>query len=137
LDEIGDLSLATQAKLLRVLQEKCIQRLGGRETIPVNVRVIAATHRDLETAIKDRLFREDLFYRLSVVVITPPPLRQRSEDVPLLVKYFIQWYSAELELPSSSIQKGALELLQSQIGRASCRERGEKLEVAGCVDADE
>ncbi|TMQ01530.1 MAG: sigma-54-dependent Fis family transcriptional regulator [Verrucomicrobia bacterium] len=122
LDEIGDLSLATQAKLLRVLQEKCIQRLGGRETIPVNVRVIAATHRDLETAIKDRLFREDLFYRLSVVVITPPPLRQRSEDVPLLVKYFIQWYSAELELPTSSIQKGALELLQSRPWPGNVRE---------------
>src|SRR5207244_9720266 len=113
----------------RVLQEKCIQRLGGKETIPVNVRVIAATHRDLEAAIKERLFREDLFYRLSVVIIAVPPLRQRPEDIPRLVKYFMQRYSSELDIPQSSIKADALGLLQSQpwpgneIGRASCRER--------------
>ena len=72
----------TQVKLMRVLQEKTLQRLGGKETIPVDVRVVAATHRDLETAIKEKQFREDLYYRLSVVVITLPPLRQRKEDIP-------------------------------------------------------
>src|SRR5438876_3826315 len=77
LDEIGDMTLGTQVKLMRVLQEKCLQRLGGKETISVDVRVVAATHRDLETAIRQKQFREDLYYRLSVVVITLPPLRSR------------------------------------------------------------
>src|SRR5438093_666832 len=122
LDEIGDLSLSTQAKLLRVLQEKCIQRLGGKETISVNVRVIAATHRDLETAIKEKLFREDLFYRLSVVIIAVPSLRLRPEDIPILVKYFIQRYSVELGIPQSSIQAEAVQLLQSQPWPGNVRE---------------
>src|ERR1700719_2262799 len=78
LDEIGDMTPGTQVKLLRVLQERCLQRLGGKETIPVDVRVIAATHRDLETAIKENQFREDLYYRLSVVVLGLPPLRERK-----------------------------------------------------------
>ena len=122
LDEIGDLSLATQAKLLRVLQEKCIQRLGGRETIPVDVRVIAATHRDLESAIKEKLFREDLFYRLSVVIIAVPPLRQRPEDISLLAGYFMQRYGSELGLPPSVMQPAALELLQNQPWPGNVRE---------------
>src|SRR5207247_4647240 len=122
LDEIGDLSLSTQAKLLRVLQEKCIQRLGGKETISVNVRVIAATHRDLETAIKEKLFREDLFYRLSVVIIAVPSLRLRPEDIPILVKYFIQRYSVELGIPQASIQAEAVQLLQSQTWPGNVRE---------------
>ena len=82
LDEIGDMTLGTQVKLVRVLQEKCLQRLGGKETIPVDARVIAATHRDLETAIRQKQFREDLYYRLNVVVITLPPLRQRPRRHP-------------------------------------------------------
>ena len=90
LDEIGDLSLSTQVKLLRVLQEKYIQRVGGNEKIPVDVRVLTATHRDLESAIQDKQFREDLFYRLSGVTITLPSLSQRTEDIPDLVKYFLQ-----------------------------------------------
>ncbi|PYI74593.1 MAG: hypothetical protein DMF01_09935, partial [Verrucomicrobia bacterium] len=77
--------MSTQVKLLRVLQEKYIQRVGGNEKIPVDVRVLAATHRDLESAMKENQFREDLFYRLSGVTITLPPLSQRPEDVPDLV----------------------------------------------------
>src|SRR5262245_59325124 len=77
LDEIGDMSPGTQVKLLRVLQERTLQRLGGKEVIAVNVRVIAATHRNLESALQSREFREDLYYRLSVVVISLPPLRER------------------------------------------------------------
>src|SRR5204863_3213079 len=96
LDEIGDMTPGTQINLLRVLQEKCLQRLGGKETIPVDVRVIAATHRDLESALRQNQFREDLYYRLSVVVITLPPLRERKEDIPELVKYFLGKYAAEL-----------------------------------------
>src|SRR5207302_7976787 len=83
LDEIGDLSLSTQVKLLRVLQEKYIQRVGGNEKLSVDVRVLAATHRDLESAMKENQFREDLFYRLSGVTITLPPLSQRPADVPV------------------------------------------------------
>src|SRR6267142_1294994 len=103
LDEIGDMSLSTQVKLMRVLQERCVQRLGGKETLPVDVRVIAATHRDLEAGIKTKQFREDLYYRLSVVVITLPPLRERKEDIPDLVRYFLQKHGAEMGNENPSI----------------------------------
>src|SRR5437762_11691044 len=107
LDEIGDLSLSTQVKLLRVLQEKYIQRVGGNEKIPVDVRVLAATHRDLESAMKENQFREDLFYRLSGVTIALPPLSQRPEDIPDLVKYFMQRSSSEVgvDAPSRSEER--------------------------------
>src|SRR5260221_1635984 len=101
LDESGDMSPRTQAKLLRVLQDRSIQRLGGKETIPVDVRVIAATHRNLELAIQEKQFREDLYYRLNHFVITLPPLRDRPEDIPELVKYFFQRYTAELGFPTT------------------------------------
>ena len=114
LDEIGDLGLNTQGKLLRVLQEKCISRLGDKEVIPVNVRVIAATHRDLESALREKLFREDLYYRLSVVVIALPPLRQRAEDIPNLVRYFLQRFGGELGVASPAIQPEAIGFLQEQ-----------------------
>src|SRR5206468_3161519 len=96
LDEIGDMTFGTQVKLVRVLQEKCVQRLGGKETIKVDVRVVAATHRDLEAAIRQKQFREDLYYRLSVVSITLPPLRNRKEDIPALIHYFLQKHGPEL-----------------------------------------
>ena len=114
LDEIGDLSAFTQAKLLRVLQEKCIQRVGGKETISVDARIIAATHRDLEHAIGEKQFREDLFYRLSSFVIHLPPLRDRLEDVPDLVKYFLRRFARELELNSAAIHPEATTWLQQQ-----------------------
>jgi DNA-binding NtrC family response regulator len=90
LDEIGDMTMSTQAKLLRALEAKTINRLGGKEPIPINIRVIAATHKNLEQAILDKQFREDLFYRLNVAVIQLPPLRERKEDAPDLVRYFLQ-----------------------------------------------
>ncbi len=90
LDEIGDISAATQVKLLRVLQERRFERLGGTRTIEVDVRVVAATNRDLQQLIADGIFREDLFYRLNVVPITLPPLRQRASDIPLLVAHFME-----------------------------------------------
>jgi len=113
---------STQVKLLRVLQEKCVQRLGGRETIPVDVRVLAATHHDLEAAIGDKLFREDLYYRLNVVMITLPPLRQRKEDIPELVRYFLTKYGPELGHPSPSIHADAMEFLQSHSWHGNVRE---------------
>ncbi|MGA2658237.1 MAG: sigma-54 dependent transcriptional regulator [Verrucomicrobiota bacterium] len=122
LDEIGDLNANTQGKLLRVLQERRIQRLGSETSLAVDVRVLAATHRDLETAIKEKEFREDLFYRLSVVTLTMPPLSQRTEDVPQLAKYFIQRYGKELGLESPSVQPEALGFLQSQPWPGNVRE---------------
>ncbi|HEV2331303.1 MAG TPA: sigma-54 dependent transcriptional regulator [Verrucomicrobiae bacterium] len=122
LDEIGDLSLSTQVKLLRVLQEKYIQRVGGNEKIPVDVRVLTATHRDLESAIREKLFREDLFYRLSGVTITLPSLNQRAEDIPDLVKYFLRRSATELENDSPSIQPEAVVFLQNQPWPGNVRE---------------
>ena len=122
LDEIGDLSLSTQVKLLRVLQEKYIQRVGGNDKIPVDVRVLTATHRDLESAIRERQFREDLFYRLSGVTITLPPLSQRPDDIPDLVKYFLQRSAAELGNDSPSIQPDAISFLQTQTWPGNVRE---------------
>jgi nitrogen regulation protein NR(I) len=122
LDEIGDLSLSTQVKLLRVLQEKYIQRVGGNEKIQVDVRVLAATHRDLETALKENKFREDLFYRLSGVTIVLPPLSQRAEDIPDLVKYFMQRSAGEVGVDAPSIQPEAIAFLQSQAWPGNVRE---------------
>ncbi|MGH7309108.1 MAG: sigma-54-dependent transcriptional regulator [Candidatus Rokuibacteriota bacterium] len=96
LDEIGDMPLELQSKLLRGLQEKVIERVGGREPIPVDVRVLAATHRDLESLMQEGRFREDLYYRLNVVTINLPPLRERRRDIPLLVEHFLAKYAAEL-----------------------------------------
>ena len=122
LDEIGDLNANTQSKLLRVLQERCIQRLGGDATIPVDVRVLAATHRDLETAIEEREFREDLYYRLSVVTIHLPDLSERAEDVPDLVRFFIGRYAREAGIETPSIQPEAVALLQTQTWPGNVRE---------------
>jgi nitrogen regulation protein NR(I) len=122
LDEIGDMSMDTQVKLLRVLQEKCFQRVGGKETIHVDTRVIAATHRDLERAIAERAFREDLFYRLNVVTVAVPPLRQRAEDVPELVRYFLGRHGADLGVERPAIQSEALDLLGRQPWPGNVRE---------------
>src|SRR5437870_2553258 len=107
---------------MRVLQEKCLQRLGGKETIAVDVRVIAATHRDLESAIQEKQFREDLYYRLSVMVITLPPLRERKEDIPELVAYFLKKYAPEMGGATASIQSDALDLLRAQTWPGNVRE---------------
>jgi two-component system nitrogen regulation response regulator NtrX len=95
LDEIGDMSFKTQAKVLRALEEQSFERIGGKDTVKVDVRVIAASNRNLEALIRDGRFREDLFYRLNVIPIEVPPLRARAEDIPLLVEHFIRTFSAE------------------------------------------
>jgi DNA-binding NtrC family response regulator len=114
LDEIGELAFETQAKILRVLQERSIQRLGGNAVIPVDVRVLAATNRDLELAIQEREFREDLYFRLNVVTICVPPLRDRAEDIPELVRYFMTRYAGEFGIEASSIEPEAVSFLQQQ-----------------------
>jgi nitrogen regulation protein NR(I) len=122
LDEIGDMALGTQVKLMRVLQERSLQRLGGTETIEVDVRILAATHRDLEKAISEKLFREDLYYRLSVVVIRLPSLRQRREDIPALIHFFLKKHGPELGNPNPSIHPSAMEMLQSYHWPGNVRE---------------
>jgi DNA-binding NtrC family response regulator len=123
LDEIGDMSPSTQGKLLRVLQNRMIQRLGGKDIISVDVRVIAATHRNLEMAIQEKQFREDLYYRLNHFVITLPPLRDRPEDIPELVRYFVQRYTKELGMVSTGMPAAdALEYLRLQPWAGNVRE---------------
>jgi len=113
LDEIGDISLDLQPKLLRALQEHEFERLGSTRTIRVNVRLIAATHRDLQTMIRNNQFREDLFYRLNVCPIEIPPLRERREDIPLLVHYFVLRHSRQMQKRVKSVPKQAMEALVS------------------------
>jgi len=113
LDEIGDMSISTQSKLLRVLQEQKFERLGGTETLAVDVRIISATHRDLEEEIEEGRFREDLYYRIKVVNIKIPPLRHRKEDIPLLVNRFIQYFSEKHQKRIVSISNEAMKLLIS------------------------
>jgi nitrogen regulation protein NR(I) len=122
LDEIGELTPNTQSKLLRVLQEKSIQRLGGKEHIPLDIRVVAATNRYLEQAIEDKKFREDLYYRLSVVVIHVPSLRDRREDIPLLIQYFLRRYSGELAVSNPAMSAEASSFLGEQLWPGNVRE---------------
>ena len=111
LDEIGDISLDLQPKLLRALQEREFERLGSTKTIRVDVRLIAATHRDLQAMIRNNQFREDLFYRLNVCPIEIPPLRERREDIPLLVHYFVLRHSRQMQKRIKSVPKQAMEAL--------------------------
>lgn len=114
LDEIGDLAHPLQVKLLRVLQEKTIRRVGGQQDIPVDVRIIAATHRHLESMVSRGEFREDLFYRINVVSLAIPPLRERPEDIPPLIDYFLNRYGQEFSFENPSISPKAVEFLQRQ-----------------------
>ncbi|GAQ94359.1 DNA-binding transcriptional response regulator, NtrC family [Thermodesulfovibrio aggregans] len=111
LDEIAELPLATQSKLLRVLQEKEIRRIGGKDTIKVDVRIIAATNKNLSVEVEKNRFREDLFYRLKVITVEIPPLRERKEDIPELVNFFIEKYSKEFGKRINGIDNSALEAL--------------------------
>jgi formate hydrogenlyase transcriptional activator len=141
LDEIGDISLDLQPKLLRAVQEQEFERLGSSKTISVNVRLIAATHRDLSAMIRDEKFREDLFYRLNVFPIEIPPLRERREDIPLLVNYFVSKVARRMQRQIKFIPKRAMEMMTNYSWKGNIRElanfieraviltRGEELEV--------
>jgi len=141
LDEIGDISLEMQPKLLRAVQEQEFERLGSTNTIGVNVRLIAATHRNLDAMIQEEKFREDLFYRLNVFPIEIPPLRERREDIPLLVNYFVSKLCRRMRKQIASIPRRAMETLTNFPWNGNVRElanfieraviltRGEELEV--------
>ncbi|SFM45069.1 sigma-54-dependent transcriptional regulator [Thermodesulforhabdus norvegica] len=122
LDEIGDLDPRLQTKLLRVLQEKEIKPLGDTRTIRVDVRVVASTNQDLEQKMKDGTFREDLFYRLNVVPIHVPPLRERREDIPLLVEFFLEKYSRELKRPRKRVTPELMEIFLGYEWKGNIRE---------------
>jgi DNA-binding NtrC family response regulator len=130
LDEVGDLDVALQAKLLRVLQDKTFERLGGTKTLAVDVRVIAASNADLKKVTEKKQFREDLFYRLSVFPITIPPLRERREDIPELAGYFVKKYCAEMKKPKKSISKEAIALLDKYHWPCNVRELENTIERA-------
>jgi DNA-binding NtrC family response regulator len=130
LDEVGHIGPTLQAKLLRFLQEREIRRVGGNDGIKLDVRVIAATNRDLEAMVKEGRFREDLFYRLSVVAITLPPLRQRKEDIPLLAEHFLHKYALQNRKEISHIAPEALALLQAYPWPGNVRELEHVIEQA-------
>ena len=141
LDEIGEMNLTMQVKLLRVLQERCVRPVGGTDEISIDVRVIAATNRDLERQVAENTFREDLYYRLSVIPITVPPLRDRREDVPLLVNHFVKKYAPGAGKNISRVTPNSLSALanydwpgnvrqlENAIERAVALETGDELRV--------
>jgi DNA-binding NtrC family response regulator len=130
LDEIGDISPKLQADLLRVLQERCFYRVGGSEEVRVDVRVIAATHVNLQMAVAEGKFRDDLFYRLNVIEIRIPPLRERREDIPMLVGHFMERLSHELGKDIGSISEGALKILMDYNWPGNVRELENAVERA-------
>ena len=138
LDEIGDMSSNVQAKLLRALEERRIERLGANDSIPVNVRIVSATHRPLEQEITNGNFRADLFYRLRVVTVEIAPLRERREDIPLLAETFMRLASERYELPQRSLSQGALRRLMEYNWPGNVREMKNTIDRAVIMaDGDE
>ena len=137
LDEVGDLPAETQIALLRVLQEREFERVGGTEVLRADVRVISATNRDLQVAIADGAFRSDLYYRLNVFPIKLPPLRERKEDVPLLVNYFVDRYAKRAGKKIKHIQRKALEALQEYSWPGNVRELQNVIERSLIIGGDE
>jgi len=137
LDEIGDIPLELQAKLLRAVQEQEFERLGSCHTIHVNVRMIAATHRNLPEMIREGKFREDLFYRLNVFPVAIPPLRERREDIPLLVDYFVSKLSRQMGRQIKTIPPRTMELLTSHPWRGNVRELANFIERAVVLSQSE
>ncbi len=134
LDEIGDISMKTQVKLLRVLQERSFRRLGGTDSIDVDVRLISATNRDLPKAVESGDFRSDLYYRLNVVNIHLPPLRERKEDMPLLAEHFIEKFNVEFNKKFDRLEKSALEMMSEYHWPGNVRELENVIERAIVID---
>jgi nitrogen regulation protein NR(I) len=130
LDEIGDMPFSIQAKILRLLQERSIERLGGREPIPVDVRIIAATNRDLEAALAQGRFREDLYYRLKVVTLELPPLRERGQDITLLAEYFLARFAKDMGMGNPGMTAEAKILLQDYPWPGNVRELSNAMQKA-------
>ncbi len=130
LDEIGDMPFSIQAKILRLLQEKSIERLGGREPIPVDVRIIAATNRDLEAALTEGRFREDLYYRLKVVTLWLPPLRDRLDDIPLLADYFLVRFARDMNIENPGMTEEAKAILTCRPWPGNVRELANTIQKA-------
>ncbi|MDP2167536.1 MAG: sigma-54 dependent transcriptional regulator [Thermodesulfovibrionales bacterium] len=133
LDEIGDMPLAAQSKLLRVIETKAFRRLGGTRDIKVEVRIIAATNKDIEQAVKNGTFREDLYYRLNVMPVTIPPLRERPEDIPLLAEFFLMEINNATGRKRTGFEKGAMELLCSYNWPGNIRELRNIIERASIL----
>ncbi len=130
LDEVGEMAPSTQVKVLRVLQEREFERVGGNELVKVDIRLISATNKDLEEAVRKSEFREDLFYRLSVFPIKLPPLRERKDDIPLLIQYFIEKYTVREEKTINSMSSDAIELMMSYHWPGNVRELENAIERA-------
>jgi DNA-binding NtrC family response regulator len=135
LDEIGEISLKTQIDLLRVLQEKSFRRLGGTDVIKVDVRIISATNRNLQEAIAQGVFRSDLYYRLNVVTVLLPPLRERREDIPLLAKHFLKRYAIEINKKIERLNAAALEQLMAYNWPGNVRELENAIERAVVISS--
>ncbi|MBN2354573.1 sigma-54-dependent Fis family transcriptional regulator [candidate division KSB1 bacterium] len=137
IDEVGDIPPAVQAKLLRVLQERQLERLGASQPIPVDVRLITATNRPLETMIKEKTFREDLYYRLNVVRVELPPLRQRKKDIPLLAEHFLKMFASENEKRMKGFTREAMDFLIKYDFPGNVRELQHLVEQAVVLSRDE
>jgi transcriptional regulator with GAF, ATPase, and Fis domain len=137
LDEIGNLTLATQVKLLRFLQEKRIERVGGTKPIELDVRIITATNLDLEKAVKEGSFREDLYYRLNVITIPLPPLRERRDDIPLLVEHFLQKFKSESKGKAKYVLPETMDLLMRYDWPGNVRELENVIERATVIGKSE
>jgi len=133
LDEISEMDIQLQAKLLRVLQEGEVDRIGGKNPVPVDVRIIATTNVDLKQAIEEKKFRADLFFRLNVIPVVIPPLRERKEDIPVLANYFLKKYSAANEKTGLDISPAALQLMKSYLWTGNVRELENVMERAVLV----
>jgi two-component system response regulator PilR (NtrC family) len=134
LDEIGEMTPLMQVKLLRVLQERTFRRLGGVEELEAAMRVIAATNQDLTKMIADGKFREDLFYRINVIPIQLPPLRERGEDIPLLAEYFVAKYGEQMGKPIHALSKESMELLEAYQWPGNIRELENVIERAVALE---
>ncbi len=130
LDEVGDMDLTLQSKLLRAIETGEIERVGAVKPVKVDVRIVAASNKDLEKAVEEKKFREDLFYRLNVFPVQIPPLRERKEDIPLLVDFFIKKYCQEIKTPVKEISKEALEMLSNYYWKGNVRELENAIERA-------
>jgi len=134
LDEIGEMSAVMQVKLLRVLQERRFRRVGGLDELQADIRVIAATNQDLTKAVAEGRFREDLFYRINVIPIALPPLRQRREDIPLIAEHFLTKYREQMDKPISGISREALDLLMQHEWPGNIRELENCIERAVALE---